>query len=266
MDIVTHTLSGIAISTVFASLSKKDLWKKGIILFCGSIGASIPDIDVISLWSGFDRTIGKVLHLASTGKDIYFGNSWYSHRHFTHSLVGGLTMTLLVLFLSYLACVLFSKDTNITKFLKDKCVYFGAFWCAHFIHLLEDMLTPGGNWGGIALFWPINKPIGGMGLLWYRNNYDIFLMVLFCCFINIGVVAVYHVFHKKFIRYLPVAICICSLLAVLYQIDQRNFSFAYKGYTKRYREYERRSLEIQRKILGKNIYALMVRLDRSVYF
>jgi inner membrane protein len=268
MDIVTHTLSGIAISTVFASLSKKSLWKKGIILFCGSIGAAIPDIDVISLWSGFDSTIGKVLHLTKRGKDIYFGNYWYSHRHFSHSLVGGLTVTLFMLFLFYLLCVLFLRDKSVSNFLKDKSVYFSTFLCAYFMHLLGDLPTPGCTWGGIKLFWPMTTPIGGTGQLWWWNNYDIFLIILFCCSTNIGVVVVYHVFHKKFIRYLPVVIFLCSFFAIFYQIDQRNFSFAYRGYTKKYDEYERKSLEIQREVLGEKMYDIMVEVDRrlTVYF
>jgi len=38
MDILSHTLSGIAISTIVASFSKKEIWKKGVIVFCGGIG------------------------------------------------------------------------------------------------------------------------------------------------------------------------------------------------------------------------------------
>jgi inner membrane protein len=268
MDIITHTLSGIAMSTIAASLSKKPLWKKGIIICCGAIGGAFPDIDVISLWSGFDTTIGKFFDLPHKGRDIYFSNYWYSHHNFTHSLIGGVTITVFIVLLSYLVCLLVSKNKNVSLFLTQKGEYFLAIFFGYVAPLMGDLPTPGHTWDGIKLFWPLSTPIGATGHLWWWNNYDIFLIVFICCAINFGLILLYHLSKKPFIRYLPVIICVGSLLAVLYQIHQRDFSFAYSGYTKRYDEYERKSLDIQREILGEKLYKIMVNVDHklTIYF
>ncbi len=76
MDIITHTLSGVAIATTIAAFSNKSLWKKGFIIGCGGIGGSLPDIDALSRWSQFDATIGKIFRLSHTGREIYFSNYW----------------------------------------------------------------------------------------------------------------------------------------------------------------------------------------------
>ena len=87
MDILTHTFSGFACGTVVASLHQGSLFDKVCIVLAGSIGGCLPDLDAISLWSGFDHYIGSVLSLPS-GREIYFGKFWYSHHSFMHSLVG----------------------------------------------------------------------------------------------------------------------------------------------------------------------------------
>ncbi|MCP4366991.1 MAG: metal-dependent hydrolase [Deltaproteobacteria bacterium] len=268
MDIITHTLSGIAISTIVASLSKKEIWKKGVIIFCGAIGGALPDIDAISMWSRFDSTIGTFFHLAHKGRDIYFSNYWYSHHNFTHSLVGGLIITSCLLVLFSLPVMVCLKHHSRKNMFKRIGVYWIAVFLGYVMHLLGDLPTPSHTWGGIKLFWPIPTAIGGTGHIWWWNNYDIFVIIVGCCAINMGMIILYHLLKKPFIRYLPLFICIGSLIAILHQIDQRTVNFAYTGYTKRYDEYERKSLEIQQKILGEKLYDIMRNIDRklTVYF
>jgi inner membrane protein len=264
MDIITHTLSGVAVSTVVASISKKKIWEKGLILLCGGVGGILPDIDAMSLWSRFDHTIGKFFQLSHKGPDIYFSNYWYSHHNFTHSLMGGLIITFCFFSLFFFPVMLFSKE----KYSKNVFKYGGVYWIAMFfgyvMHLLGDLPTPACTWGGIKLLWPLTEPVGGTGQIWWWNNYDIFLITLGCCAINIGLIVFYHLMKKTYIKYTPVFICIVSFIAILHQIDQRNVSFAYSGYTKRWDEYEKKSLGIQKKILGEKMYNIMRRIDRKL--
>lgn len=268
MDIMTHTLSGIAISTIVASVSKKEMWKKGLIIVCGATGGALPDIDAVSLWSRFDNTIGAFFHLAQNGRDIYFGNHWYSHHNFTHSFVGGLIITSFIVMLFSFPAVIVSKDHARTNIFKCIFVYWVAMFLGYSMHLMGDLPTPGHTWGGIKLFWPLHKAVGGSGRIWWWNNYDIFLIIVGCCAINMGIIILNQIIKKPFIRYFPAVICIISIAAILHQIDQRTVNFSYSGYTKRFDEYEKRSLEIQQEILGNKLYAVMRAFDRKmvVYF
>ena len=64
MDILTHTFSGFACGTVVASLHQGTLFDKVGIVLAGSIGGCLPDLDAISLWSGFDQYIGlSLIHI-----------------------------------------------------------------------------------------------------------------------------------------------------------------------------------------------------------
>jgi len=264
MDIITHTLSGIAISTIVASLSKKEIWEKGGIVLCGGIGGILPDIDAMSLWSRFDSTVGTFFHLSHKGRDIYFSNYWYSHHNFFHSLVGGLIIISFLLALFSLPVIVCSKNNKIKSVFKQIEVYWIALFLGYMMHLLGDLPTPSCSWGGINLFWPLPKAIGGTGHIWWWNNYDIFLIIGGCCAINMVMTVVYNLLKKPFIRYLPLFICLVSFISVLHQIEQRNECFAYTGYTKRYDDYERNSLEIQQKILGNKLYSIMRNVDRKL--
>lgn len=264
MDIITHTLSGVVISAAAAALTKKPLWEKGIIICCGAIGGAFPDIDVITLWSGFDTTIGTFFDLSRTGRDIYFSNYWYSHHHLTHSLAGGAMITMSALLLLYLANLVLSKNRNPFSLLRGQGVYGLAFFLGYVMHLFGDLPTPGHTWKGITLFWPLSTAIGGTGHIWWWNNYDIFLLISGCCSVNIVVVMLQHIFKKPFIRYFPVIFSVVVSLAVLHQIIQRPVSFAYTGYNKKYNDHGNKSLEIQQEILGKRVYEIMVAFDRKL--
>ena len=132
------------------------------------------------------------------------------------------------------------------------------------MHLAGDLPTPGHTWGGIKLFWPLSTAIGGTGQIWWWNNYDIFIIIVMCCALNMGMIIFDHFLEKPFARYLPLFICIVSLLVILNLIEQRNVNFAHKGYTRRYDDYETKSVDIQKKILGKKVYEIMRTVDRKL--
>ncbi|MCP3888695.1 MAG: metal-dependent hydrolase [Desulfobulbaceae bacterium] len=268
MDIITHTLSGIAVATIVASFSKLEIWQKSVIVFCGGIGGALPDIDTISLWSRFDSTIGPFFHLPHQGVDIYYGNFWYSHHNFAHSLVGGLIITSCLFVLLSLLFIICTKTNGQKNIFRRLSVYWTALFLGYVIHLIGDLPTPSLTWGGIKLFWPLPAAIGGNGLIWWWNNYDIFIITAGCCTLNAGIIFFYHTLKKPFIKYLPLFICSGSLIIILHQIEQRNVSFAYEGYTERWWAYEMKSLEIQQEILGQRLYAIMENFDHklSIYF
>ncbi|MBK7637485.1 MAG: metal-dependent hydrolase [Saprospiraceae bacterium] len=82
MDIITHTLSGALVGATVSSFTDNTRLKIWSIL-AGTLGGCLPDIDAISLWSGFDDTIVKWFHLDHAGQDIYFSKFWYSHHGFS---------------------------------------------------------------------------------------------------------------------------------------------------------------------------------------
>lgn len=59
-----------------------------------------------------------------------------------------------------------------------------GFSTGYLMHLLEDLPTPSGSWDGINFLWPSTQYYGGIGEIWWWNNYDIFLIVVTVCLIN----------------------------------------------------------------------------------
>jgi hypothetical protein len=62
-----------------------------VIGFSG-LGGALPDFDAISLWSGFDKTFGKLFNLSNSGEVIYFSKFWYSHHGFLHSILASVIL------------------------------------------------------------------------------------------------------------------------------------------------------------------------------
>lgn len=269
MNILTHTLSGVAVGTVVASFSKSGFANKTkIILFSGFAGA-LPDIDAISLWSQFDSTIGEFFHLSTKGKDIYSAKFWYSHHGFMHSLFAGMLFAFFASLANYIIDIIFKKQKNfnlISSINDNKLIPIG-FFLGFIIHLIEDMPTPASSWGGVNFFWPSRSYIGGTGDIWWWNNYDIFLIVLCVIVLNL-----FFMIISKFVSFsLKKATIIVFLLgfsSIFYQIKTRDFDFAYLGYLKNFQEYESKSKELQRDILGKKLYAIMEKFDNKlrIYF
>lgn len=262
MDLITHTISGIAVGTVAASFIEKGALKKTGVILIGGLGGALPDIDAISLWSKFDATIGAPLNLDHTGKEIYFSKFWYSHHAFMHSLFAGLALALIA------GCIINfkrfqNKSKQSHKGLKRMVLPSLSFLGGYLIHLLEDMPTPASVWGGVNFLWPSKSYVGGTGDIWWWNNYDLFLIIasvillnLLCFFLNLWV--------KPNLKRIPIFIFLLGASLFVFQVKTRQFDFNYTGFSSKYNEYELKSKEIQKEILGEKIYQLMVKLDNSI--
>lgn len=101
MDILTHTLCGVAAGTVLAGFSRKSPKYKLSVIAVSGVGGALPDMDAISLWSKFDGTFGAIFQLNHSGKEIYTSKFWYSHHAFFHSVLAGILFSLLLGFLIY---------------------------------------------------------------------------------------------------------------------------------------------------------------------
>ncbi|MCG8305865.1 MAG: metal-dependent hydrolase [Cytophagales bacterium] len=265
MDIITHTLSGVATGTVVMSFSPKGYKAKLGILSISGFGAALPDLDAISLWSRFDNLFGRLFNLEHSGKEIYFSKFWYSHHAFLHSILAAIIIALLIGSLTYL---LSSKQKPksfsglISSLVNQKLILIG-FLSGFIIHLIEDMPTPSCVWGGVNLFWPSHGYVGGTGDTWWWNNYDIFLIVITIIILNL-VVSLLRPSNRLHPKKLTSVILIIGFSISLIQIKTRGFDFNYTGHTTRYDEFEVKSKELQRDILGPGIYNYMEKLDNKI--
>ena len=257
MDIYTHALSGLAVGTVAGVFAKK--LHPGCFLLSGAFAATLPDVDVISLWSKFDGTFGKVFGLTHRGVDIYSGKFWYSHHAFFHSLVAALLFA--SLFVSILYFIKLRKNKTIP--LRDYGLLFAAFLTAYGIHLWEDMPTPASAWGGVNLLWPLKTYTGGTGKIWWWNNYDLFLIALSVSAVN-GVLLLFRRRLKSRAGRLSLLVFIMGLGLGIYQIHHRQTDYAYTGFTKKFDTLEQQSIKEQQRILNKPLFDAMRRFDRRV--
>ncbi len=265
MDILTHALSGAAAGTLFAGFSNKGFKAKGAIVTFAAIGGILPDSDAISLWSGFDGTIGKLFALAHSGRDIYSAKFWYSHHGFLHSIVAAALAALLIGTIVYLIRRHKSKYSlsDYKLSLKSDFLLMAAFFTGFIIHSLMDMPTPASTWGGVNLFWPLPVYAGGSGEIWWWNNYDIFLIVLLVLIINITILSLRKISGRRQWR-LTIMVFIAGTLLTIVQTKTRSYDFNYTGNTPRYQEYEQRSKDLQKEMLGDGLYSAMSWLDRHV--
>lgn len=262
MDILIHTLSGTATATVIAALHRCRPSQKIKILGVGAFAGALPDFDAISLWSRFDRTIGTWFNLEHSGREIYFGKFWYSHHVFMHSL---LCDVLLTVFLAMCGCWIyqhwFKRAPCYWSGMRYLSVYVLTFFLAYFSHLLGDLPTPGGSWGGINLWFPFTEFTGGWGYTWWWNNYDIFLILLSCILLNITIMICWGRWEKV-LMYLPGGIYLCAVGLICYQLSQRPANL------NSHSSKEQQSLQIQKEILGEKLFLMMRRFDQAlpVYF
>ncbi len=263
MDILTHTISGIAIGTGAVSFVDKGLIGKIKIILLSGFAAAMPDIDAMSLWSKFDKTIGKFFHLEHTGKEIYSSKFWYSHHAFMHSIAAAL----LIVFVIMIVLKIFDKESSIKSFFQQNKVLMASMFCAFLIHLFEDMPTPSSSWGGVNLFWPSSQYIGGYGQIWWWNNYDIFLIVLLTIFLN-AIILSFSFLLKNKTKWFTIAILLLGFTFSMKQIHSRNFDFNYTQSSGKYQECEKESLEIQKQILGEKLFGIMNEFDKKmkIYF
>lgn len=261
MDILSHTLSGVAVSTAILPFCKCGFKGKAGIVLLGGFGGLLPDFDVISLWSKFDGTIGRLFGLELSGKEIYFSKLWYSHHGFLHSIVAAILLTgiigVLILFLS--------RNRSFKTFISARTsqLILMAFFLGFFFHLLEDMPTPASVWGGVRLWFPSMEYIGGSGKIWWWNNYDIFLIIVTVIVLNIIILS-FPVIRRKTTPVFPALVFLAGFIFALVQINSRSVDFAYTGHTPNYYDYEIKSKQIQKEILGENLYNLMVKIDNKI--
>lgn len=262
MDILTHTISGVAIGTVISSFSKKGIKEQlNIILISGFAGA-FPDIDAISLWSQFDSVFGSIFNLDYKGKVIYSEKFWYSHHAFFHSITASVLFPLIFSFLFF---TLNRKKANFfqyMEYMRSNYLLILGFALGFLIHILEDMPTPSSSWGGVNLFWPLEQYIGGYGKIWWWNNYDIFLITLMTIFINI-ILITYSKFKEVNIWKLTTSVFIGGLIISLLQINTRIFSYKYNNKVD-YITLEQKSKDEQKRILGEKIFMMMEKLDNII--
>jgi inner membrane protein len=249
MDILTHTLSGMAVASAAAVLLHTSKAKRMLIIAMGAIAGALPDLDAISMWSGFDDSFGKWFHLEHSGRSIYSQMFWYSHHGAMHSLLASFCIPLFPLLIWAL----------IYRTWPGKNVWAAAlvFSLSYNAHLIGDLPTPGGSWKGIAFFYPAQHYVGGYGATWWWNNYDIFLLVLLCVLINTVLCLVIRRKH-----YAAAIVLFATFSLCIYQLYNRNFDFNNSSYT--YEQKNAESLEIQKETLGEPLYNLMARMDKSL--
>jgi inner membrane protein len=249
-------MSGMAIATVCAAASKKSAAQKGLIVFIGALAGALPDLDVISLWSGFDGSIGKWLGVTHPGRDIYFGKYWYSHHAITHSVFADLVLSFL------LVGLIFLKRKRFTNF---PWIYPMTFFLAYQMHLFGDMPTPGSVWEGVQYWYPSDDYVGGWGVTWWWNNYDIFLLLSLCTVLNLILIGFRPLIKVSWFRRMPVAVFMGCVGLCIYQLATRDFDFNYERYEKgRFQTMEQKSLDIQRKVLGDTLFEWMEAFDNKV--
>lgn len=250
MDILTHGLTGLALSTTVAAHHKGTLRTKLLIGVAGLVGGVFPDIDVLSRAPGFDKTIGSWFELPQSGYDIFFDTKWYSHHVFTHSIIGALLFTILGSFIYINIRKIWTRQSKHNAF-----IYALAFLMGFMGHLFEDMITPGGPWNGIALFWPSANFSGGWGKIWWWNNYDLFLIIILLLGANIGFI----LFNYKSALLTKIGILVALILFII-QIERRDHDFNQKAQPNN----ESYSKQLQQNYLGKHIYRVMEKIDQRI--
>lgn len=262
MDLISHTLTGVAVGTVFAAISNDDWKRKCSIIFAGGIGGALPDIDAISLWSRFDTTIGSFFGLEHSGKVIYSGKFWYSHHAAFHSILAPLLIILLSLSISSILRKKFGTQ-EIRNRLEQKKFSFLAFFFGFLFHLFEDMPTPASVWGGVNLFYPSDTYIGGFGNIWWWNNYDLVLIIVSVIVLNLTILFVPKFTHKVKMG-ISISVFTLGLSLFLFQINTRPVDFSYSGNTDNFDNFEAQSKQIQKEILGETVYDIMTKIDDRI--
>ncbi len=260
MDIISHTLSGVAVGTVMAAFTKRRGWNQLAVILMGGLGGALPDLDAISLWSKFDGTIGYWLGLPP-GKEIYFGKYWYSHHAAMHSLFAAFLFPIIAMLLA--KGFRYFKGLPLGVWLKKNFWRCTAFSLGYLIHLLEDMPTPHSVWGGVNLFFPSSGYVGGWGKIWWWNNYDLVLIIASVIIVNLAVL-ILSSRVKRDVRKVPLVCFGLGLILFLIQIFTRDFDFNYQNHQVDYAKYEEKSKELQREILGERLFHFMEEVDNSI--
>lgn len=259
MDIISHTCTGLAVGSVVATVSDFSWKKKGAIILLGGLGGALPDLDAISLWSKFDSTIGAFLGLKHSGRSIYYGTFWYSHHGALHSILAPIILIGLVIAGKSVRHNRFNFAGLKSGILNRKYRHL-AFFLGFFFHLLEDMPTPSGPWGGVNLFFPSSNYVGGYGKIWWWNNYDLVLIIFAVILCNLIINLLPKHYYKVKWRS-AVATFLFGIFLFVFQINNRPIDFTKSG---KYQEYEAQSKQIQQDILGDELYKFMRSVDNKI--
>jgi len=261
MDIISHSLTGVAIGTVVATVSNANWRQKSSILLLGFIGGALPDMDLLSLWSKFDSTIGSFFNINQTGSQIYSGKLWYSHHAAFHSILAPVLLILISIFSTFLKST-FSKTNTISKLIYKYRNYYLVFFLGFIFHIIEDMPTPSSSWGGVNLFFPSTNYIGGFGKIWWWNNYDLFLIICSVIFVNLIILLL--IGNQKLKSMFSIGVFLVGFLLGIHQTMTRTVDFSYTDHTNKYNQFETESKRIQKEILGEKLYKFMERLDSKI--
>lgn len=261
MDILSHTFSGLAIGATAIHFSKGGFRYKSILVLTCGIAAFFPDLDVISQWSGFDSTFGEWFDLSESGKSIYHQKRWYSHHALFHSITMAIVFVLMVLGIMKL---IFKKDWK--NVVEENKIFLIAVFVSYLAHIFEDMPTPDFVWGGVAFLFPSENYWGGKGYIWWWNNYDLFLIIIGVFFVNLNL-KLWSKLLKVNLHKIAGFILLLGVGLYLHQMFTRPYDFNYsgmKGHNEVWRVNETRSKEVQKEILGEDIYNLMEGFDQSI--
>jgi inner membrane protein len=255
MDILIHTLSGALVGSLVGNLAKdKTIGQRFLLVVVGAIAGAMPDLDAISMWSGFDASFGSWFSLSETGRQIFYGKHWYSHHGCSHSLLAALIIT---------AVFAVIRKVIVRKSIGQGLVYCLAFFFGYVSHLLGDLPTPPGSWGGIGLFYPLDEYAGGWAWTWWWNNYDVFLLLLAGVIVNL-ILIVLRRFLKQWSGKSSVISSCAIIVLCLVQFHLRGPNFEYVRGNNEFGSMEQRSLAIQRKVLGESLFKQMRKFDNSI--
>jgi inner membrane protein len=261
VDIITHVVAGGLAGGCVALLIRGAPARVGAALSWGALGGFLPDIDAASRVPGFDATVGRLLDLAP-GSEIYGGGEWYSHHHFTHSLVAAVAAALLVAGLMGLERLVFGTASDGRR--RIRIVMAPAALLAGFLlHLAGDLVTPASVWGGVQLLWPLDVMVGGWGWTWWFNNYDVFLLQVSGLGV-LGLVSLVPGTRPVLARLLPAVLLACVLLGSTILLQLRQQDYAYTGHAPDYSGLEQASLDEQQRLLPADLYALMISFDQAM--
>tara|TARA_Y100000739_G_C20575504_1_gene450047 strand:- start:667 stop:1467 length:801 start_codon:yes stop_codon:yes gene_type:complete len=264
MDILSHTLSGFTIGATAMQFSNKGIKHKFLILIASGIAAFFPDLDVITHWSGFDSTLGEWFNLNDSGVHIYHQKLWYSHHGLFHSLL----MAVVFCLGCALLMLLFKARKSLMFELKNNTPLYLSVFFAYLVHLFEDMPTPEFVWGGVAFMFPSKNYWGGTGHIWWWNNYDLFLIILFA-FLSVLILSVLGALIRKSLKWFALVVVLVATTVFFRQMAYRTHDFNYTGFSGHHAVWqanEKKSKQIQKQILGDNLYQIMEQFDNSMPF
>jgi len=268
MDALTHTLSGLAAGTAVSVFTVKE---RGVLrslpaALAGMAGGFMPDIDAVSLWRGFDPLFSRLHGSPPSGKEIYFGKWAFSHHGAMHSILAGVFFAFLLLFVSGVVRLIYKKWKSPRRAFTASMPASIALFAGYCMHLLGDIPTPGYVWGGIRLWWPASFYTGGLGRIWWWNNYDIFLVVLSCVIVNFMLLAASAVIRRTAVKYLPLIVLLTMIAASAMMVSGRQYTYNYTSYKKQFAELEKKSLDEQRSLLGERLFGIMAGIDKRLPF